>query len=120
MVATSVRGILCTPCAVVTITSVPSAATVPETNCLSALVTTSGCLSDENWVTSAQSMETSPAYVVFSTSFLPSMLTIAPLRWSPFFSDTSSAGSAAAQQTRDTTTNEQTFFNTAFLSISWD
>src|SRR5271165_5669139 len=115
MVATSVRGILCAPCAVVTITSEPSAVTVPETNCLSALVTTSGCLSEENWLTSAQSIVTSPAYVVFRTSFLPSILTTAPLKWSPFFSDTSSARNAAAQQTRDTTTNEQTFFNTSSL-----
>src|ERR1035438_5480090 len=55
MVVTSARGTRCTPWAVVTITSEPSAATVPDTSCLSALVTTSAALSEENWFTSAQS-----------------------------------------------------------------
>src|SRR5271166_471017 len=119
MVATSVRGTRCTPCAVVTRTSEPSDETVPETSCLSAFVTTSACLSDSNWLTSAQSIETSPAYVVFRTNFLPSMLTIDPLRWSPFFRDTCSACNTPAPQISATTTNDQTVFNTSNLS-SWD
>src|ERR1039458_4510456 len=55
--------------------------------------------------------------MVLTTSFLPSMLTIAPLKWSPFFSDTSSALSATALQISNTNTNDQTFFNTSSLSF---
>src|SRR5271166_1765074 len=115
MVATSVRGTRCTPCAVATSTSESSDATVPETSCLSAFVTTSVSLSEENWLTSAQSMDTSPAYVVLITSFFPSMLTIAPLRWSPFFNVTCSACSDKLLQISITNTNDQTRFTTGHL-----
>ena len=72
-------------------------------------------MSEENWLTSAQSIDTSPAYVVLITSFLPSMLTIAPLKWSPFFSDTCSACAAITLQISDTNTNDWNRFNTGNL-----
>jgi hypothetical protein len=49
------------------------------------------------------------------------MLTIDPVRWSPFFKDTCSACSAIALQINPTNTNDQTRFSTLdLISCDWE
>jgi hypothetical protein len=49
------------------------------------------------------------------TSFLPSMLTIDPVKWSPFFNETCSACKPKAPQTTPTSRNNRNCFNTLDL-----
>ena len=115
MVDTSVRGTFCTPCVVATKMSDPSERHRTRHQLLVGLGDHQRSLSEENSLTSPQSMDTSPAYVVLITSFFPSMLTIAPVKWSPFFSDTCSACVAITLQIIDTNTNDQNRFTTGYL-----